>query len=453
MNEFIDRLAANDPAQPGEPELAHIKAKVDAHTAPNIVPMTRRSQYGRTLRVAAAIGALALAGGVGFAGGNQHATGNSAIEQASDTSVGRSDAVAPGAAPTNPGLGVGGAGASSDAAKVAGGAYMGYGGGVILSAGASVTNTAGTASSYRLSGDGVDRKALAQAIADLMGIDNPKLTIQDGSYQINDDKGRYNVYVAGDSQVWFNGYASASSPWACEQDLAGVDTSGNTKTEITQEMSTKCDQLWTTPSKAEAIAAAKKAFATLGLDGFAGAKYVAYGYNTRATTVTITPVIDGMDVAMQWSAEVSKDGVFSISGSAARIVKADAYPTVGAKDAAARSELRKWMSFGPMQVWAPEQNFAGTDAPQSTPTTPTHNGKPMVQAYVSTVPVTSAVRSLTQVYLADGSTMLMPAWNYTAADGTVWQMLAITDEYVDWTAASTGPIAYAADGSAGAMMK
>ena len=65
-DEFFDRLKANDPASASEPDLTSIKARVDAHTADNVIPMTRRSEWTRGLRVAAAVGALALAGGVGF---------------------------------------------------------------------------------------------------------------------------------------------------------------------------------------------------------------------------------------------------------------------------------------------------------------------------------------------------------------------------------------------------
>jgi hypothetical protein len=72
-----------------------------------------------------------------------------------------------------------------------------------------------------------------------------------------------------------------------------------------------------------------------------------------------------------------------------------------------------------------------------------HNGKPMVQAYVRQVAVLGAERALMQVWLAGGEVMLMPAWNFTAQDGSIWQMLAVTDEYVDWTQPSyNGPIAY-----------
>jgi len=74
-----------------------------------------------------------------------------------------------------------------------------------------------------------------------------------------------------------------------------------------------------------------------------------------------------------------------------------------------------------------------------------------VQAYVSDVAVLGATRGLMQVYLAGGEVMLMPAWNFTAADGSIWQMIAITEEFVDWTsAAAGGPIAYDALGSAAA---
>lgn len=433
-DEFFDRLKANDPASPAEPDLTRIKARVDAHTADNVVPMTRRSEWTRGLRVAAAIGALALAGGAGFAGGNfSHSSSNNPESLITSLAPNTSDT-------TRLGGGVGGGGVGGDG-KMAAGGFGGYWGNIILKPGSAVGNADGTANSYSFSSDGLDRKALANAIAAAVGVKNIDITLVDGSYQANDDKGAYNIYVGNDAQVWFNGYNNAVSPWACEQELAG---GGNGKdVSITQEMSTKCDEMWKSPSKSDAIASAKAVFAGLGLDGLKNAKYQALDYNTRAMTVNVTPVIDGMEVASAWSAEVSKDGVFSISGAGARIVKGDSYPTVGARDAALRSELRKWSSFGPMSVYQPQVDMGVSNGSSASPVTPTKNGKPMVQAYLSDVPVLGASRGLMQVYLAGGEVMLMPAWNFTAQDGSIWQMIAITDDYVDWTQASaSGPIAY-----------
>lgn len=444
MNEEIfDRLKANDPASSSEPDLARIKARVDAHTADNIVPMTPRSGTMRWLRSAAAVGAIALAAGAGYTGGTLHTNGTPESLISSVAPGGALPTTDSGRMGVNGGLGGGGV-ASAD--KMMGG--WGYGGDTILNPGGSVPNADGTAYSYKYTSDGIDRKALAWKIADVLGITNPAITNVDGTYQANDDKGAYNLYVGNDAQVWFNGYNNAISPWSCEQSLAGggvssQDGSPRGGVEITQEMTAQCDAEWTSPSKADAIAAAKAAFAKLGLDGLKGARFVAYGYNPRSMTVSVTSVIDGMDVSSQWSAEVSKGGVFSIGGSAARIVKAESYPTVGARDAALRSALRKWASFGPLPLWQPEQVVSAEASPSANPTTPTHNGKPMVQAYVRQVAVLGAERALMQVWLAGGEVMLMPAWNFTAQDGSIWQMLAVTDEYVDWTQPSyNGPIAY-----------
>jgi len=443
-DEFLDRLKANDPASTAEPDLTRIKARIDAHTADNVVPMTRRSEWSRGLRVAAAVGALALAGGVGFAGGNLASPDNTTPE-----------ALVTGLAPNTSdsgrlgvgSVGVGGVGGDAVASDKIG--YGGYWGNIILKPSSSVTNADGTAYSYAFASDGLDRKALINAIADAIGVKNADITLVDGAYQANDDKGAYNLYVGNDAQVWFNGYNNATSPWACEQELAGGGSGKDVS--ITQEMSTKCDELWKSPSKADAIAAVKAVFSALGLDGLKSARYQTLDYNTRAMTVNITPVIDGMEVSSQWSAEVSKDGVFSISGAAARIVKSASYATVGARDAALRSELRKWSSFGPNVVYQPQVDYTTSNGSSATPSTPTKNGKPMVQAYVSDVAVLGATRGLMQVYLAGGEVMLMPAWNFTAADGSIWQMIAITEEFVDWTsAAAGGPIAYDALGSAAA---
>ncbi len=442
-DEIFDRLKANDPASTQEPDLTTIKARVDAHTADNIVPFTKRSQYARGLRVAAAVGALALAGGVGFAGGNLN--GNTAPESLVKTvapDINRNSGANMGLQPN------GGVGAASDSSAKLGGSYMGYGGSVVLDPSATVTNAAGTAWSYKYSNAGLDLKAFAQDLASVVGLKDVVVSLVDGSYQANDDKGAYNVYVGNDVQSWFNAYNNAGSPWNCEQGLATPAKDGSVN--ITAEMTAQCDKEWVTPSKADAIAAAKAAFVKLGLQGLKGATYTAYSYSNRSMTVSATPSIDGMEVSSQWSVEVSKDGVFSVNGVAANIVKADSYPTVGARDAALRSALRMWQAFGPQQVWSPDQNGVGVDGSTSVaPTTPMHNGKPMVSGYVSTVSVLGAERSLMQVNLAGGELMLMPAWNYTAQDGTVWQILAIADEFVDWSQQPYfgGPMAYDTLGS------
>ena len=450
--EFFDRLKANDPAAASEPDLTRIKARVDAHTSDNVLPFGKRSQYARGLRVAAAVGVLALAGGVGFASGN--ATGRHTPESLISSVAPGADKAAGtnmGLRPTS-GMGVGGDVAAQSSPKMAGN-YMGYGGNVVLNPGASVTNTAGTAWSYAYSLDGVNLKALAQSLADAVGFQDANITNVDGSYQVNDNSGAY-PYVGNDAMASYNAYANTASPWNCDQGLATPAKDGSVN--VTPDMTAKCDQDWVAPSKADAIAAAKAAFAKLGLDGLKGARYVAYNYSTRSTTVNVTPSIDGMDLSAMWSAEVSKNGVFSISGAAANVVKAQSYPTVGARDAALRSALRKWQSFGPQQVWAPQQTSApdqsGSATAMPVPTTPQHNGKPMVQAYVSDVTVHGAERALMQVYLSGGEVMLMPAWNFTAEDGSIWQMLAITDEYVDWTQpVYSGPIAYDAKSSGGGV--
>ena len=174
-DEIFDRLKANDPASTQEPDLTTIKARVDAHTADNIVPFTKRSQYARGLRVAAAVGALALAGGVGFAGGNLN--GNTTPESLVSSvapDVNRNAGANMGLRPQ------GGTGVASDSSAKLGGSYMGYGGSVVLDPSATVTNTTGTAWSYKYSNAGLDPKALAQDLASVVGLKDVVVSLVDG---------------------------------------------------------------------------------------------------------------------------------------------------------------------------------------------------------------------------------------------------------------------------------
>ena len=427
--EFMNRLRDADPAATAEPDVDALRTKVFAHVDETVVSLRPRAAANRWLRTAAAVGALALAAGGGFWGG-----------------VGQRDLAVETVAPTG---GVVAADAGS-ASKFAAGdsrsaSYMGYwGSGTVLQPGSGIGNATGSAAAYGYSDEGLDRKAFLQQLMRALDISpTAAITEDQGNLYVNDAQGKFNASVGADGQAWFYAYNAARSPWNCGQAEGGaVSPDGR---------STDCAGEWKAPTKAQAIAAARDMFAGLGVDVDNTNVFIG-GASDSSLSVYMAPrvlVADAergartVEVQTYWTAEVSSAGVFSINGSAAKIVELATYPTVGARDAALRVAQVRWAFAGPQQVWRPDADggvVADDGTARTAPGVPERDGKPMLTAYVNNVPVQSATRSLMQVWLADGTAALMPAWTYTAADGTQWQVLAITEAYVDWSQTQTGGI-------------
>ena len=420
-DEFMNRFAAQDPAANAEPNLESLRATVFAHVDDNVVSFPiRRGQWMRGVAAAAAIAVVAAGG---FAGGRITNVNTDALQLIGNESAKVAAAT---------GLG-GGSSTTMSSMDRASSSYAGWYGNTILKPSASVPNVAGEQMAFQFTDSGLDRLALAKAIASATGLNPADVTdLKNGEYL---NKGNSQVSVSTETQAWFWSNNNARSPYMCGQDAPEATKSDGDMKAINDA----CLKEWAAPSDAEALAAAKKAFAALGLPLLQGADYAVAWKDDRVVNVLASPVFSGFSMpGLGISVQVGAQGVFSMNGIGAHLVEAKTYPVDGARDVANRSQLRKWAAFGPMNV-TQNQNFVyNEEAAPSSLTTATKNGRLMLQGQLAEIDVTKATAALQQQWFVGGEILFLPAWNYTATDGSVWQMLAISEDYIDWTTGSFG---------------
>jgi hypothetical protein len=73
-----------------------------------------------------------------------------------------------------------------------------------------------------------------------------------------------------------------------------------------------------------------------------------------------------------------------------------------------------------------------TGLPETT-TVVLRNGRPALEAPLTNIVVKSAEVSLGHFSLPDGSSVLLPVWEYRGTDGSLWAMIAVEENYVIFT--------------------
>ncbi len=450
---YFELLRAADPAAPaaatGAADLGALRARVMAGTAPNVFAFTPRSRSLRMWRYASMAAVMAIVAGLGYAGG--------VARQAPTASI----------ASLTPGLGLGGGSANDSMGKAAGataGSYMaGYGGGIILRPEAGLPNDAGTAPAYRFNVDGIDLPRLASGLAAVIGATDvtavPQSIAGPANLSLHSLDGRQSVSVdvyGGVANV--SAYNDLRSPWDCTA-VSTVPPSGPTP-EASGEPETKCTNRGPAPSNEDAVRLVKAAFARLGIDAKGLAHYDATpdgmvgGPASTSVNVVVTPLLDGKPVfGVSWSAAVSALGLFSLNAWVANVEPLATYPIAGARDVANRTLQARWNSLGAQWVrTAATSGGVVSDKRGPTLEVVQVEGKPTVDAFVEQATVSLVSDGLQMRWLRDGTAVLMPAWLYRDAAGDEWSMLAISEQFINWTTQSAGgPVAYdtAAGGGSG----
>lgn len=359
---------------------------------------------------------------------------------------------------------------ATEAATDAKMAYF-YGGRVILVPAETLRGQSGSAPAWTLTAEGVDRKRFITQLAEAIGATGD---VRDESWQLGvgalDGSGP-NAWVSTDSYGYFGAYHPARSPWTCrdatkggteprplpaEDDRASASdgtsgspagsSSGSTAEPvpapaIAPDMA--CNpSTGSAPTADTARREARQFLEQVGIDLDNSTLNVTS--NGVSATVLYTATLQGYQLPWSISVEVGSDGVFSANGLLATARSLPAYPIVDAVTAAKRSADPRWSTLGPTPIWEGNQNWRGGAVPEmlpaddtaSNPTTPpvtTRNGRPLLEAPVTEKVVISAEVSLGQFTLPDGSSILLPVWEFRAEDGSRWAMLAIEDDYVTFT--------------------
>jgi hypothetical protein len=148
---------------------------------------------------------------------------------------------------------------------------------------------------------------------------------------------------------------------------------------------------------------------------------------SRTVTATAERIVENNVTRIAADVTVSAQGITYASGPVGDIVSLGAYPLIGPAEAASRLSDP---AFAPELVrWPDQSTEPGGFAPLATP--------PAVPEAGSAVPWRIAEHEIVSVRLgltlidAEGVTYLVPAYEFTASDKTVWSVLAVAESALD----------------------
>ena len=420
-DEHFERLRSQDPAAEINFDAHATLARVDARIASSSTTFGQRTRrVTRGMQYLAAAAALAV-----FAGGG-YLTG---VEVASPAST--TEAVAASGDASMKLAGAGGPDSASSSSS-----YAGWYGNTVLKPTAAIPNEGGTAAAFGFDDADLDRLAFAKQLARTFDLDESKVKQEEFYVGFSEQDG-VSVERRPQASFWVNN--NARSPWGC-----GVVTDGNAQPRPADEQAridADCVAAWPRPTDAEALTQARAVLKQLQVPGLAGADLTIGWSDDRSVSIVATQTLNGVVLrGIETTVMVGAKGAFSVNGTAAKLSKVGAYPIDGARDVALRSLQRKWAAFGPSNISTASGAMPFEGASSATPVTLTRNGLPMPQAMLAEVEVVAAKPGVQMIWFPSGETVFLPTWDYTARDGSVWQMLAIAEEYVDWSTPLENPV-------------
>ncbi len=431
----LARLRAADPAAEVEPRPGFaddVVADTLAHTLPepaaaaNAVSELKAARARRRpqwLPFVAIAASLVIVGGAGYGIGTTKG-------QATDSAGGSVPAISlqnPGAggSATQGGEASGSfAGASSGAqSKRAAGEMsdmiypFGYGRKSFSSSGLSTSEA--RAPAYTFDARTASNAERVSALAKALGVQGTVEKVG-GSWSVGAQDGTAPYLTVGlDGMLSFSFTDPKINPWQCGLEADSTEP---------------CDPPTNLPNKDAAISSLRSLIASTGRDpgAFEYTSDTWEGSFTRSAQAW--RVIDGRRIDQPWGLELTADGVYSASGALADIVPLGDYAIVSEQEAFERlSDPR----FGAQMTGEPialrSEILQGTTElvpptePPATPTAGTSLSWP-----VNAVDIVSAELGLTTQWQPDGSVLVVPAYQFTDADGGTWSVIAVADSKLDF---------------------
>lgn len=298
---------------------------------------------------------------------------------------------------------------------------------VILNPTSSIGDTAGMASGFVFSSDGIDFQGLVKDVAALVGAKG-NVQAAEGSpgWVIGKQDGlEPAASVSNDPTASFYGYNPERSPWNC---VSEADKKYSPDTRLCTEEDFK------SADKADAEKAFSQVLALLGIKADDVVKsFDQYG-DPRSITVTANIKVAGQETNYQrFNIGVSARGIFSVNGNAAKLTEVKGYEIVGAKTAAERSQFTKWSSLGPNLFGdagvMPMARGGVQDMGMQDTGSFMVGDKPGMRGGVETIDVSKARLGLVSYY-SDNAPVMFPAWIFTSEDGREFSVIALTDKYI-----------------------
>ncbi|WP_448810620.1 hypothetical protein [Agromyces bauzanensis] len=424
----VQRLRAADPAAGVEPRAGfadEVVARAAAETATESAPVAdlgaqRARRRPRWLSIAAVAASLVVVGAVGYGvgtttGGATNLADGAAppISLQSGSGVGatdqgmmQGDAAVPEQAKMMPGAGAGASGLI---------APYGFGRNVFSASG--LSDADGTARAYAFDARAASDAETVAALAAALGVvGTPEL--KDGSWTAGPQDGTGpSLWVSLDGTLSFSYSDPRINPWQCAD---GAET-------CTPETGNL-------PSEEAAIDALRSLLVAAGRNP-AAFEFTSETYEGAVTrSAQAWPVVDGQRIDQGWTVELSNDGMVSAYGALADLVSIGDYPVVSEQDAFARlSDPRFGAAMTNLPIALRDQPMAATSEwvpptePPAAPTTGTSLAWP-----VNHVEIVDARLGLASQWQPDGSVLVVPAYEFTDADGGTWSVIAVADAKLDF---------------------
>ena len=427
----VQRLRAADPAADVEPRAGfdgEVVALAAAETAADPAPVAdltaeRARRRPRWLPVAAVAASLLVVGALGYGVG---------------TTTGGSTDLADGAAPPISLQGESGAGAGTtdqsltpgnaavpEQAKMSGGGTSdliypypyGYGRNEFSASG--LSTSAGSAPAYAFDARAASDTDTVAALAAALGVEGtPEL--KDGAWTVGPQDGTApSLWVSLDGTLSFSYSDATINPWQCAD---GAETCAPPTGDL--------------PSEEAAIDALRSLLVSTGHDP-AAFEFTSETYEGAVTrSAQAWPVIDGQRIDQAWTVELSKDGMVSAYGALADLVPLGDYPVVSEQEAFERlSDPRFGAAMTNLPIALRDQPVAATSEwvpPTEPPAAPT-SGTSLAWP-VNDVEIVDARLGLASQWQPDGSVLVVPAYEFTDADGGTWSVIAVAEAKLDFSA-------------------
>jgi hypothetical protein len=435
-NEFdpIAGLRAADPAAGVEPRPGFsddVVAGILAHTldaaAAESIPVAhlgaeRARRRPRWIPFAAVVASLAIVGGAGFgigasAGQTKYAGG--AVPAISLPNAGNGgSATERGAAHGSLSGAASGAPSTMSAGRASDTAYP-FGSGRNSFTSSGLSTTAGTASAYTFDPRTASNAERVTAFAAALGVHGTAKKMG-GSWLVGAQDGTAPYLSANlDGMLSFYFTNPQINPWQC-----GLDASSTLP----------CDPPSDLPNQEAAIAALHSLIASAGRDpkAFEYTSDMPEGSFTRSAQAW--PIVDGRRIDQPWGLELTGAGTYSASGALADIVPLGDYSIVSEKEAFERlSDPRFGAQITGVPIALRSKTTLGTPewAPPTEPPATPRAGTSLSWP-VNKVDIISARLGLATQWQLDTSVLVVPAYEFTDADGGTWSVIAVADSKLNF---------------------
>ncbi|GAA1764046.1 hypothetical protein [Agromyces humatus] len=445
----VARLRAADPAGEVEPRegfadevvaraTAEATAEQGAEASAEAAPVTdlateRARRRPRWLPIAAVAASIAIVGAAGYGiGSTTGGATNLADGAAPPISLQGDPSTSGGEAASGAVQGDGPAGGAADQAMrdmgVPATADMLYTypfGGRNSSSSSGLSTDAGAAPAYAYDARGASSAEAINALAAALGTDGSAV-LDGGAWTVGPQDGTapyLGVSLDGTLSFWYSN--PQFDPWAaCGAGVVVDDT-------VTVD---PCAPPADLPSEDAAIEALRSIIAATGRDPETFEFTSETWEGAMARPAQAWPVVDGQRVDQSWSLELTSQGVYSVSGALAPIVALGDYDIVSEQEGFERlSDPRFGAQMGVMPFAAREQAAIEGEqwvAPTEPPATPTEGTS--LAWPVNEVEIVSARLGLASQWQPDGGVLVVPAYEFTDADGGTWSMIAVDDSMLDF---------------------